>query len=142
MAIKNKRMIMCLSLTCFFVAGSQVQAGSSWNNLKDWVAGKWNSYSDNNSEWITKDIFSKQLQETDNSHHSLELEEFINSTTSSSKRKIELQQQTYLQQLTQAKNQLNQHPLGTYYEERQVKLDAELTQELEQYLAELLGEKQ
>lgn len=142
MAIKNKRMIMCLSLACFFVAGSQVQAGSSWNSLKDWMAGKWNYHSDNAREWITKDTFSEQLQETNNSHYSLELEEFINSTTSSSKRNIELHQQTYLQQLTQTKNQLNQHPLGTYYEERQVELDAELTEELEQYLAELLGEKQ
>lgn len=135
-------MIICLALVCFFVAGSQVQAGSSWTSFKDWMAEKWNGYSNQNQEYIPKDIFSEQLHETDNSHYSLELEEFLNSTTTSSKRNIELHHQTYLQQLTQAKNQLNQNPLGIYFEKRQGELDAELTQELEYYLAELLDEKQ
>ncbi|KMJ56823.1 hypothetical protein AB685_20090 [Bacillus sp. LL01] len=101
---------------------------------------QWKGYS--NQGQIPNEIFSDQPQEIDNSHYSQELEEFLTSTTTSTKRNIELHQNEYIQQLTDAKVQLNQNPLGSYYEERRVDLDAELTQELEQYLAELLDEKQ
>ncbi|WP_404348796.1 hypothetical protein LG311_00895 [Sutcliffiella horikoshii] len=88
----------------------------------------------------SKNIFSEQLQEIDNSQYSLEIEEFFKSTTTSTKSKIKNHQADYIQQLTQAQSQLKQNTLDSYYDERQSKLDEELTQELEQYLAELLDE--
>lgn len=132
-------MIICLAMACFFIAGSQAQAGGSWSSLKDWMAERWKAYNQD-QDYIQKDIFSEQLHETDNSNYSLELEEFFKSTTTSSKSNIETHQQQYLQQLKQAKNQLNHNPIGNYEEKRREDIDKELTQELEQFLAELLGE--
>ena len=88
----------------------------------------------------SNNIFSEQLQEIDNSQYSLEIEEFLKSTTISTKSNIKNHQADYIQQLTQAKEQLKQNTLESYYDDRQSKLDEELTQELEQYLAELLDE--
>ena len=89
----------------------------------------------------SKSIFSEQLQEIDNSHYSLEINEFFKSTTTSTKSNIKNHQAQYIQELNQAKHHLKQTTLNSYYDERQSKLDEELTQELEQYLEELLDEK-
>lgn len=130
-------MFTFLILACFFFAGTQVQA-NSWNSLKDWMTDNIQSYA--GTKLISKNIFSEQLQELDNSHHSLEIQEFFKSTTTSTKSNIQNHQAEYIQQLTQAKEQLKQNTLESYYDERQSKLDEELTHELEQYLAELLDE--
>ncbi|ART74705.1 hypothetical protein B4U37_00840 [Sutcliffiella horikoshii] len=129
-------MVTFLVLTCFFFAGTQVQA-TSWHGLKDWMTDNIKGYLDHES---FNNIFSEPLQEIDNSQHSLEIKEFFKSTTTSTKSNIQNHQADYIQQLTQAKTQLKQNTLDSYYDERQSKLDEELTQELEQYLAELLDE--
>ena len=129
-------MVTFVVLTCFFFAGTQVQA-SSWGSLKEWMTDNIKGYLHLEN---FSNIFSEQLQELDNFDHSLEIQEFFNSTTTSTKSNIQSHQADYIQQLTQAKTQLKQNTLDSYYEERRSKLDEELTHELEQYLAELLDE--
>ncbi|TYS62489.1 hypothetical protein FZC76_21220 [Sutcliffiella horikoshii] len=136
MVIKIRILVTFLVLTCFFFAGTQVQA-NSWKSLKDWMTENIKGHFDPEN---FNNIFSEQLQEIDNSQYSLEIREFFKSTTTSTKSNIQNHQAEYIQQLTQAKTQLKQNTLDSYYEERRSKLDEELTHELEQYLAELLDE--
>jgi uncharacterized membrane protein YheB (UPF0754 family) len=129
-------MFSFLILSCFFFAGTQVQA-SSWGSLKDWMTENIKGYVNQGN---FSNIFLEPLLEIDSSQYSLELKEFFKSTTTSTKSNIKNHQADYIQQLTQAKEQLKRNTLHSYYNEHQSKLDDELTHELEQYLEELLDE--
>lgn len=129
-------MFSFLILSCFFFAGTQVQA-SSWGSLKDWMTENIKGYVNQGN---FSNIFLEPLLEIDSSQYSLELKEFFKSTTTSTKSNIKNHQADYIQQLTQAKEQLKRNTLHSYYDEHQSKLDDELTHELEQYLEELLDE--
>ncbi|CAG9622183.1 hypothetical protein BACCIP111883_02974 [Sutcliffiella rhizosphaerae] len=139
----KKGTLLCLAICFIFFSSSQVHAkkvhAKNWDNLKDWVFTKVTTYSGQELPNI-ENLFINQ--EEDNFHHFLELEQFLTSTTTSTKSNIEFHQNEYLKQLTLEKERLLQDPLTVYTEKRKSDLEEELDYELELFLTELLKDNQ
>jgi hypothetical protein len=70
----------------------------------------------------------------------VELELFLTSTTTTSKKEREIHQKEYLMLLHDTKEALQSDPIGSYIKGRKESIHDELEKELEEYLAEIAGD--
>ncbi|MGM0838951.1 MAG: hypothetical protein ACQEV7_22670 [Bacillota bacterium] len=131
-----KKLILSFSVVFLMIFSTGNVQATDGETLTEWITEKIHSLSTNKSNIS----FIKETYETEYTNHSDELELFLMSTTTSSKKEIELHKREYLTLLHETKEILKTDPLAGYVKKREESIHTELEKELEEFLASLTGE--